>query len=99
MIVIVMVALVAMSLVSAKMALTISYPENQIEQTDISTERLIADTQRLARIKNEIDQMPEGFEKLDAQRDWFREVDQLLAITKPANVSHSNIVHLYKLRH
>lgn len=92
-----MLLISALTLMSAKKALDIEYTENV--QVDGASAPLLARAHYLAQWKQTIDQMPEGFEKLDAQRDWFKEVDQLLAITKPANASHSNIVHLYKLRH
>jgi len=89
-----MTVLLALIFYSAIKTIHLQYPASSEQNA-----HLLARAQYLAQWKQTIDKMPEGFEKLDAQRDWFREVDQLLAITKPANVSNSNIVHLYKLRH
>ncbi|GAB2927583.1 hypothetical protein [Rheinheimera gaetbuli] len=90
-----MTVLIALIFYSALKTIHLQYPANA-EQHD----NILARAQYLAQWKQTIEQMPEGFEKLDAQRDWFQEVEKLMTATKPtATATHSNIVNLYQLRH
>ena len=90
-----MTVLLALIIYSALKTIHLQYPASSEHN-----EHLLARAQYLAQWKQTIDQMPEGFEKLDAKRDWLQEVDKLMTATKPtATVSHSNIVNLYQLRH
>lgn len=91
----IMAILVALILWATVKTANIYYPPNPE-----SNHQLISRAQRLAKWRAEIDQMPDGYGKVQANRQWLKEVEMLInaaeAVDAPAQTP--NIVNLYQLR-
>lgn len=62
--------------------------------------QLISRAQHLAKLKAAIDQLPDGYEKIQANKQWLKDIEQLMNSMETVNgpAQSENIVHLYQLR-
>lgn len=64
------------------------------------SQQLVSRAQRLAKWRHSIEEMPNGFNKIQEQKRWMLEVEKLIAEseTVASTDSSSSIVNVYQLR-